>query len=39
MLTPLWLTLKVALIATLIAGAVGIALGWWMSRRRFAGKN
>jgi molybdate transport system permease protein len=38
-LTPLWLTLKVALIATLIAGAVGIALGWWMSRRRFAGKN
>ncbi|MEB0058146.1 MULTISPECIES: molybdate ABC transporter permease subunit [unclassified Variovorax] len=39
MLTPLWLTLKVALIATLIAGVVGIALGWWMSRRRFAGDN
>ena len=39
MLTPLWLTLKVALIATLIAGGVGIALGWWMSRRRFAGSN
>jgi molybdate transport system permease protein len=38
-LTPLWLTLKVALIATFIAGAVGIALGWWMSRRRFPGNN
>ena len=38
-LTPLWLTLKVALIATLIAGVVGIALGWWMSRRRFQGTN
>lgn len=38
-LTPLWLTLKVALIATLIAGVVGIALGWWMSRRRFPGNN
>ena len=39
MLTPLWLTLKVALLATLVAGVVGIALGWWMSQRRFAGKN
>jgi molybdate transport system permease protein len=39
LLTPLWLTLKVALLATLVAGAVGIALGWWMSQRRFAGKN
>ena len=39
MLTPLWLTLKVALLATLLAGMVGIALGWWMSQRRFAGKN
>ncbi|MCU4117770.1 molybdate ABC transporter permease subunit [Variovorax sp. N23] len=39
MLTPLWLTLKVALLATLMAGAVGIALGWWMSQRRFTGKN
>ncbi|RYF83302.1 MAG: molybdate ABC transporter permease subunit [Comamonadaceae bacterium] len=37
MLTPLWLTLKVALLATALAGAVGIALGWWMARRRFAG--
>ena len=39
MLTPLWLTLKIALLATLLAGAAGIALGWWMSQRRFAGKN
>ena len=39
MLTPLWLTLKIALLATLLAGVVGIALGWWMSQRRFAGKN
>ena len=37
MLTPLWLTLKVALLATLLAGGAGIALGWWMARRRFAG--
>lgn len=37
MLTPLWLTLKVALLATLFAGAAGIALGWWMARRRFPG--
>ena len=39
MLTPLWLTLKVALLATLLAGAAGIGLGWWMSRRRFAGQH
>ena len=37
MLTPLWLTLKVAVLATLLAGLTGIALGWWMARRRFAG--
>ena len=39
MLTPLWLTLKVALLATLLSGAAGIALAWWMSRRRFAGQS
>ncbi len=39
MLTPLWLTLKVALLATLLSGAAGIALAWWMSRRRFAGQD
>ena len=39
MLAPLWLTLKIALLATLLAGAMGIALGWWMARRQFAGKS
>ena len=39
MLVPLWLTLKVALLATLLSGAAGIGLGWWMSRRRFAGQH
>ena len=37
MFEPLWLTLKVAILATMLAGATGIGLGWWMSRRRFAG--
>jgi molybdate transport system permease protein len=36
---PLWLTLKVALFATLIAGAFGIALGWWLARRPFPGRS
>ena len=39
MLTPLWLTLKIALLATLLAGTAGIALGWWMSQRRFPCKS
>ncbi|MEJ8851081.1 molybdate ABC transporter permease subunit [Variovorax rhizosphaerae] len=39
MLVPLWLTLKVALIATLLAGVAGIGMGWWMSRRRFPGQG
>jgi len=38
-LAPLWLTLQIALLATLVAGAVGIALGWWMARRDFLGKD
>jgi len=36
-LTPLWLTLKVAVLATALAGLAGIALGWWMARKRFPG--
>ncbi|MDD0840774.1 molybdate ABC transporter permease subunit [Curvibacter sp. HBC61] len=36
-LTPLWLTLKVAGLATLAAGLLGLALAWWMAHRRFAG--
>jgi molybdate transport system permease protein len=39
MLQPLVLTLQVALLATLVAGALGIAAGHWMARHRFAGKN
>ena len=37
MFEPLWLTLKVAILATMLAGATGIGLGWWRARRRFAG--
>jgi len=36
-LTPLWLTLQVALFATLVAGVAGIATGSFMARRRFPG--
>lgn len=36
-LIPLWLTLKVACLATLVSGALGVGLAWWMARRRFAG--
>lgn len=39
MLIPLWLTLKVALLATLIAGLAGIGLAWWLSRSQFPGKS
>ena len=39
MLVPLWLTLKVAILATLFAGVSGVGLGWWMARRRFAGQS
>ena len=39
MLTPLWLTLKVAGLATLVAGLAGTGLGWWLARRRFAGQS
>ena len=39
MLIPLSLTLKVALLATLIAGLAGIALAWWLSRSQFPGKS
>jgi molybdate transport system permease protein len=39
MLQPLWLTLKVALLATLVSGVAGIAVGRLMARRRFAGRE
>lgn len=38
-LTPLWLTLKVAGLATLGAGLIGLALAWWMAHRRFVGHS
>ncbi|MCW5219689.1 molybdate ABC transporter permease subunit [Verminephrobacter aporrectodeae] len=39
MLIALWLTLKVALLATLIAGLAGIGLAWWLARSKFPGKG
>ncbi|MFN4264466.1 MAG: molybdate ABC transporter permease subunit [Aquabacterium sp.] len=36
---PLVLSLKVALWATLVAGAVGVALGWLLARVRFLGRD
>jgi molybdate transport system permease protein len=38
-LTPLWLTLKVAGVATLAAGVIGITLGFLMGRRSFWGRE
>ena len=37
-LSPLWLTLKVASWAMVLAGSTGIALGWWMARHNFRGQ-
>ncbi|WP_295856266.1 molybdate ABC transporter permease subunit [uncultured Xylophilus sp.] len=36
---PLWVTLKVALWATVLGGAAGIGAGWAMARRRFRGQE
>jgi len=38
-LTPLFLTLKVAMCATALAGALGIAAGYWLARTRIAGRD
>jgi molybdate transport system permease protein len=38
-LSPLWLTLKVAAVATLAALALGVALGYVFARRRFPGRT
>ena len=35
---PVVLTLRVALVATLLSGSVGLALAWWLARRNFPGK-
>lgn len=37
--TPLWLSLKVASVATLLALAAGVALGWLFARRPFVGSH
>ena len=37
--SPLWLSLKVAGVATLVAGVLGVALGWWLARRPFPGSG
>jgi molybdate transport system permease protein len=36
---PLWLSLRVALIATLFVVLFGVALGWVLARRRFYGRE
>jgi len=36
---PLWLSVQIALTATLVAGAAGIAGGYWLAKARFAGRD
>lgn len=38
-LTPLWLSLRVATLATLLAAALGLPLAWLLARRRFPGHD
>jgi molybdate transport system permease protein len=38
-LAPIWLTLKVAVSATLLAGLIGVGLAWLVSRRAFRGRD
>ena len=35
----LWLSLKVAALATLVAGVLGVSIGWWLARRPFPGSG
>lgn len=37
--TPLWLSLKVASVATVLALALGVGLGWLFARRAFRGSS
>ncbi len=37
--SPLWLSLKVAALATGVAGVLGVAIGWWLARRPFPGSG
>ena len=36
---PLWLSLRVATVATLIALVVGLGVAWLLANRTFRGKN
>lgn len=36
---PLWLSLKVALLATIISTVLGLALAWWLAQGNFRGKG
>src|SRR5471030_3562611 len=38
-LTPIWLTLKLAGVTTLLLLAIGLPLAWWLSRGRSIGKT
>jgi molybdate transport system permease protein len=37
--TPLWLSLRVSLLATLLVALIGIPLAWLLARRRFWGRE
>ncbi len=38
-LSPLWLSLRVAILSTLFVALAGVALGWLLARRRFFGRE
>jgi molybdate transport system permease protein len=38
-LFPLWLSLRVASLATVLAVVFGVPLAWWLARARFAGRD
>ncbi len=38
-LSPLWLSLRVATLSTLVVVLAGVALGWLLARRRFFGRE
>jgi molybdate transport system permease protein len=36
---PVWLTLRVSLVATALAVAIGLGAAWFLAKKRFLGKN
>jgi molybdate transport system permease protein len=36
---PVWLTLRVSLVATALAVAIGLGVAWFLAKKRFRGKN